>query len=73
MIVIPHSSRDQSGLGWWRWMGRVYVRCPNGHVASLDHDVDAEGTVSPSLECPCSSCDFHDNGVLEGWQSACSD
>ena len=31
----------------------------------LDHDIDANGIIFPSLDCP--ECDFHDHGKLLNW------
>lgn len=46
----------------------AWATCPNGHTASLaDHEIAADGTVSPSLVCPHERCDFHDFVRLEGW------
>lgn len=59
MISIPSSS-------WRTWRHLVYVTCPGcGIEGRLDHDVAADGKVTPSLDCP--SCDFHDMARLEGW------
>ena len=45
------------------------VRCPKCQEwATLDHEIDAVGRVTPSLVCPNESCDFHENVVLAGWQ-----
>ena len=44
------------------------VCCANGHAAFLDdHEIAADGTVSPSLVCPEDGCDFHEFVKLEGW------
>lgn len=45
------------------------VTCSNGHTATLtDHEIAADGTVTPSLVCPYDGCDFHEMVVLEGWE-----
>ena len=46
----------------------VHLTCPEcGQYANLSHHfVDAEGIVSPSLQCP--SCSFHDHVKLEDWK-----
>lgn len=39
---------------------------PNGHVAMLDHEIGADGSVSPSIQCAV--CDFHESScLLEDW------
>lgn len=46
----------------------VLIRCPNcGKTGILDHDVDDDGTVQPSVECPTKGCDFHEHVRLLGW------
>lgn len=51
---------------WEARGGRVVVICPGcGLEAGLDHDVDAAGRVTPSLDCP--RCSFHAYVRLEGW------
>ena len=53
--------------------GQVTARlcCPKCHYqAVLDHEIDAEGRVTPSVECP-DGCGYHETGVvLEGWADA---
>ncbi len=45
----------------------AWVVCGNGHRASLiDHHVNPDGTVIPSLDCV--ECPWHESGVvLVGW------
>jgi len=46
------------------------VACGNGHVASLsDHNIAADGTVSPSLVCPAQGCGWHEVVRLIGWDT----
>ena len=48
---------------------RPTVYCPKcGREGSLDHEIDAEGRVTPSVVCPHEGCDFHDNVQLLGWE-----
>lgn len=60
-------------LTWWlvKSDGKdvPIVVCENGHWAYLNHDVDAEGNVNPSLVCAEEWCSFHVWGQLEGWNS----
>lgn len=57
---------------WW-WPARLdgeltaVVACPAGHTAHIDHDVAADGTVTPSLVCPEEDCGWHVFGRLIGW------
>lgn len=45
------------------------MTCQHGHVASLvDHTIDANGVVSPSVVCPDDGCPFHTHVKLDGWQ-----
>jgi hypothetical protein len=45
------------------------VSCPKcGKSASLsDHEIAADGAVTPSLVCPHEPCTFHEFVKLEGW------
>ncbi len=55
--------RDCNGLS-------VILICPGCKVPGvLDHEVDAEGNVTPSVDCP--ECEYHETGVkLIGWEAA---
>lgn len=61
-LLIPRSD--------WGKMGKnVYVVCPGCRERyRLDHDVAADGTVSPSLDCP--TCPFHDHVRLAEWEAS---
>ena len=53
---------------WGRYStGAVWIRCQCGDVLSLDHDIAADGTVSPSLWHDSPGCGWHIHGKLEGW------
>lgn len=42
--------------------------CPQGHHGTLtDHDIGADGTVTPSAVCPHDGCTFHENVRLVDW------
>jgi hypothetical protein len=43
----------------------VIVRCPNGHIGVLDHEIADDGTVTPSVQCP--RCSWHESVKLDGW------
>lgn len=68
--------RDEMSKGEWFPVtadGRLTARvtCPDcGTVATLDHDILADGTVTPSPECPVTACGFHEQGRLLEWQPA---
>jgi hypothetical protein len=59
--------------GEWRRSNRgqvgVIVCCPLCQcLGILDHEIDAQGNVTPSVQCPSATCAFHENGCrLEGW------
>lgn len=47
----------------------VRVRCPNcGRWSYLDHEIEQDGNVNPSVECPRDGCGFHESVALEGWR-----
>ena len=49
---------------------RPVVYCPKcGEEGMLDHDIDVDGFVTPSLVCPTKLCDFHDYVQLMGWEA----
>lgn len=46
----------------------VRLFCPSGNAGFLDHNVDGQGRVTPSVECPDDRCTFHESGItLEGY------
>ena len=53
--------------GCWRDQGAgVKIRCPEcKKIYYLDHEVDAEGNVDPSVDCPTESCSFHEMVKLD--------
>lgn len=54
---------------WGRFAGgEAWVRCQCGQVLYLDHDVAADGTVSPSLWHDEPGCGYHVMATLQGWQ-----
>jgi len=59
--------------GTWKkvvYDGKPHVRfcCPNGHTAFLQHYIDEEGKVEPSVKCPVEGCGFHNWIQLVGWK-----
>lgn len=63
-------------IGQWRcWNHKgteyIFVTCPGcGKEYRLDHDISAQGIISPSLECPGPDCTFHNTVILVGWSGA---
>jgi hypothetical protein len=44
------------------------MRCPGcERGAALDHSIDSQGVVKPSVVCPYDDCTFHAFVTLEGW------
>ena len=73
-LTIPKSLRWPPLPGHWtplRSEGGVVVvfRCPDcQQSAHLDeHEIDAQGHVSPSVVCPTEDCTFHHDVELDGW------
>jgi hypothetical protein len=71
---IPHGQNGQQGV--WFYVNRdgkrcVKVSCPEcGTIGSLDHDVNEDGDVSPSLQCPRDGCTFHKFVTLDEFDIA---
>ena len=72
---LSRFDKDQGRFGCWKGgtsdgKRTALVACPKcGNIASLsDHEIDADGTVRPSLVCPFDPCKFHDHVKLEGWK-----
>jgi hypothetical protein len=67
--LSKHTGNGPLEQGTWKIMnGKVWVACPGcGLMAMLDHEVAADGTVTPSLDCPEQRCAFHEWVRLEGW------
>lgn len=47
------------------------VTCPlcKKNYALTNHDIAADGTVTPSVVCPTEGCTFHEMVKLEGFQA----
>lgn len=55
----------------------IDVVCANGHISTLQHEVDKDGKVTPSLECPIKervrngktypACNWHVYGLLKDY------
>lgn len=47
------------------------IVCSNGHYGILvDHDIDENGVVTPSVVCSEHGCNFHDYVKLVGWKES---
>jgi len=72
MFEVPYASDSDAAGPWWRYLRTedglsAWMKCPNGHLATLtDHQIDANGTVAPSVVCP-EDCSFHEFVRLVGW------
>ena len=67
VVLAPAIPPDRPLGSWWLWGDRIMVCCPLcGFQAELEHHVDAEGQVTPSLWCP-TDCGFHAIVTLSGW------
>lgn len=61
--------------GTWRlWKSgersSVFFCCPTcGELGMLNHEVNADGTITPSVQCPKEKCPFHDMVRLLGWKN----
>lgn len=60
-------------LNWtWDSMGEVIISCINGHLAGLQHKIDKEGNITPSILCygyedGIEGCGWHVYARLENW------
>jgi hypothetical protein len=71
VTIRQHVAGRPTNGTWWLWRTRVFVACPCcGTAAELDHEITADGAVTPSVECPVIGCAFHDMVRLEGWDEA---
>jgi hypothetical protein len=71
MVNVPYDEKLTNNT-WSLWQlssGRysVVTRCPNGHIGTLDHDIAADGTVTPSVVCQRDGCNYHEFIKLDGW------
>lgn len=57
---------------WWilyedsRGNAVLLMRCPSGHVRTMDHNVSSDGIVSPSILCG-HGCSWHVFAKLLDW------
>lgn len=49
-------------FGYEKQIKIVYLRCPNGHISILNHDIDINGKITPSVQCP--KCNFHESDLI---------
>ena len=76
MILVPKVDLTQphEGLGWfpagYKDQRTALMKCPLGHIGDLsDHEIAADGTVTPSVQCGHLACTFHDFVVLQDWKT----
>lgn len=45
------------------------ITCPDCEsiAALVDHSIETNGVVTPSVVCPVDGCDFHEMVILVGW------
>lgn len=73
MIHLPRSRKRFPPSGAWVPVlldGKPTARitCPEcSECYLLDHEVAANGTVIPSVDCPTKKCTWHVHVVLDGW------
>lgn len=54
---------------WGRNEHGVWIRCRCGLPMSIDHEIAADGAVTPSLWHDVPECGWHIHGKLEDWQA----
>ncbi len=43
--------------------------CPDCNtIGLLDHQIAADGRLTPSLGCPTAGCTFHEHAILADWE-----
>ena len=74
MIEVPRS-RESFRKGTYRIVTteagnrHVLLCCPGcGAGGFLDHEIAADGTVTPSVVCPSGACDWHQMVRLKEWE-----
>lgn len=76
MLTHYAFSRGNGAAGTWRpvqydgkWTARAW--CPRCGISAVldDHEIAADGSVTPSLVCPGFACDFHAFAELVGWDA----
>ncbi len=76
MIEVPHDPKLIRKPSWKAELGyggeyshiTVWMKCPNGHIGNLgDHEIEEDGTVTPSVMCDSRDCHFHDMVKLMDW------
>ena len=50
----------------------VKFDCPKCHETGYltDHEISADGVVTPSVQCAAEGCEFHENITLAGWHES---
>ena len=74
--MTVHLPRGEGHLEPGTWKGVVggmpqaMIRCPECHrreSLGAAHQVDDDGAVTPSVDCPYDDCTWHVHIVLDGW------
>lgn len=62
---MRRSGKQYACPAWGRDLyGDLWVRCVCGLAMSLDHEVAADGTITPSIHHDDSACGWHVHGIL---------
>jgi len=74
-VILPRDSGHWPARGKWvlvRTPLTARVGCADcGQTAPISfHDIDADGNVTPSLDCGIDECGWHANVTLQGWKEA---
>lgn len=71
LVPMPGGASRVAPGHYRRFLRTAIAACPIcGREAVLDHDIAPDGMVSPALQCPFPTCDFHDQVQLQGWLAA---
>lgn len=54
---------------WQKYGKTVILKCPKCEASDrLNHTIEKDGTVNPSVVCVNGTCNFHEFVKLEGWE-----
>jgi hypothetical protein len=77
-MILPRGDWDDNFellIGTWKSITEsngsksAMIRCPTcqRYGTLTDHTIANDGTVSPSVKCSYSDCEFHEYVKLDGW------
>ena len=76
VTAYPRNTSPGMAPGTWSPIPRTgkartaFFRCPScQNIAPLEHEIAADGAVTPPVVCPYEGCEFHEFIRLEGWQN----